>query len=93
MTGETRIARKAELEGFLGRLTAELDASGFLDNDAKRANMVRNVRHLFQRGEVTEQELRSLHGMVTELARGRMRRGRPEAGPLKEAEPGLEPEG
>jgi tRNA/rRNA methyltransferase len=32
---------------------------------------VRNIRHLFQRGEVTEQELRTLHGVITELARGR----------------------
>jgi len=38
---------------------------------------VRNLRHWFQRGEVTEQELRTLHGVVTELSRGRMKRGRP----------------
>jgi tRNA C32,U32 (ribose-2'-O)-methylase TrmJ len=36
--------------------------------------MVRNIRHLFQRGEVTEQELRTLHGVITELARGRQGR-------------------
>ena len=46
-------------------------------NAAKRPGMVRNLRHWFQRGEVTEQELRTLHGVVTELSRGRMRRGRP----------------
>ena len=38
--------------------------------------MVRNLRHFFQRGEVTEQELRTLHGVVTELALGRRQRGR-----------------
>jgi TrmH family RNA methyltransferase len=76
MTNETRVATKGELEGFLGRLVAELDASGFLDNEAKRPGMVRNLRHWFQRGEVTEQELRTLHGVVTELSRGRMKRGR-----------------
>jgi tRNA/rRNA methyltransferase len=76
MTNETRIATKSELEGFLGRLVAELDASGFLDHEKKRAGMVRNLRHWFERGEVTEQELRTLHGVVTELSRGRMRRGR-----------------
>jgi hypothetical protein len=37
---------------------------------------VRNLRHFFQRGEVTEQELRTLHGVVTELALGRRQRGR-----------------
>jgi hypothetical protein len=30
---------------------------------------------------VTEQELRTLHGVVTELSRGRMRRGRPDPRP------------
>jgi TrmH family RNA methyltransferase len=75
-TNETRIATKAELENFLDRLVAELDAAGFLHNPPKRPGMVRNLRHWFQRGEVTEQELRTLHGVVTELARGRMVRGR-----------------
>ena len=78
MTNETRVATKGELEGFLNRLVGELDATGFLDNREKRPGMVRNLRHWFQRGEVTEQELRTLHGVVTELSRGRMRRGRPE---------------
>ncbi|MBW6398726.1 RNA methyltransferase [Roseomonas sp. HJA6] len=78
MTNETRVATKGELEMFLNRLVGELDATGFLDNLEKRPGMVRNLRHWFQRGEVTEQELRTLHGVVTELSRGRMRRGRPD---------------
>lgn len=80
MTNETTIATKGELENFLGHLTAELDASGFLRNLPKRPGMVRNIRHLFQRGEVTEQELRTLHGVVTELSLGRRQRGRDEPG-------------
>ncbi len=78
MTNESRVATKRELEGFLGHLVAELDACGFLRNLPKRPGMVRNIRHLFQRGEVTEQELRTLHGVVTELAVGRKERGREE---------------
>jgi TrmH family RNA methyltransferase len=78
MTNETRVATKGELENFLSHLVAELDACGFLRNLPKRPGMVRNIRHLFQRGEVTEQELRTLHGMVTELAVGRRQRGRAE---------------
>jgi TrmH family RNA methyltransferase len=86
-THETRPATKVELENFLDRLIAELDASGFLHNAPKRPGMVRNLRHWFQRGEVTEQELRTLHGVVTELARGRMVRGRfhAEAPPWEES--------
>ena len=78
MTNETQVATKVELENFLGHLTAELDACGFLRNLPKRPGMVRNIRHLFQRGEVTEQELRTLHGIVTELAHGRRQLGRDE---------------
>ncbi len=77
MTNETRVATKAELENFLTHLVAELDACGFLANLPKRPGMVRNIRHFFARGEATEQELRTLHGVVTELARGRRRLGRP----------------
>jgi TrmH family RNA methyltransferase len=78
MTNETEVAPKAELENFLTHLVAELDGCGFLRNLPKRPGMVRNIRHLFQRGEVTKQELRTLHGIVTELSLGRRQRGRVE---------------
>src|SRR6202012_459976 len=76
MTNETQVASKARLENFLGHLTAQLDACGFLRNLPKRPGMVRSIRHFFERGEVTDQELRTLHGIVTELAIGRRQRGR-----------------
>ncbi len=76
MTNESGVATKAELENFLTHLVDQLDACGFLRNAPKRPGMVRNLRHLFQRGEITEQELRTLHGVVTELALGRRERGR-----------------
>ncbi|MGA9868818.1 MAG: RNA methyltransferase [Acetobacteraceae bacterium] len=80
MTNETRVATKGELDNFLTHLTAQLDACGFLRNLPKRPGMVRNIRHLFERGEATEQELRTLHGIVTELAEGRRQLGREEGG-------------
>jgi tRNA/rRNA methyltransferase len=76
MTNESRVATKGRLDNFLTHLVDQLDACGFLRNLPKRPGMVRNIRHLFQRGEVTEQELRTLHGVVTELAIGRRQRGR-----------------
>ena len=84
MTNETQIASKAKLENFLTHLIDQLDACGFLRNAPKRPGMVRNIRHLFQRGEVTEQELRTLHGMVSELAIGRRQRGRLERDMIEE---------
>jgi TrmH family RNA methyltransferase len=76
LTHKTRVATKAELEGFLEHLVDQLDACGFLRNAPKRPGMIRNIRHLFERGEVTEQEVRTLHGIVTGLALGRRRLGR-----------------
>jgi len=76
MTNETRIATKGELDKLLSHLIDELDQCGFLRNLPKRPGMVRNLRHLFERGEVTQQELRTLHGVVTELSIGRQTRGR-----------------
>jgi tRNA/rRNA methyltransferase len=70
-THKTGIATKGALDNFMNHLIAECDASGFLRNEAKRPGMVRNLRHLFQRGEVTEQELQTLHGIITELAHNR----------------------
>lgn len=78
MTNETRVATKGELDNFLNHLVAQLDECGFLRNLPKRPGMVRNIRHFFERGEVTEQELRTLHGIVTELALGRRQLGRVE---------------
>ncbi|MEG3350045.1 RNA methyltransferase [Novacetimonas hansenii] len=74
MTNETHVATKGELDNFMRHLIGDLDECGFLRNEQKRPGMVRNLRHFFERGEVTEQELRTLHGVVTELARGRKAR-------------------
>ncbi len=79
-THETQIATKGQLENFLVHLIEELDACGFLRNAPKRPGMVRNIRHLFERGQITEQELRTMHGIVKELATGRRTRGRDEDG-------------
>jgi tRNA/rRNA methyltransferase len=69
-THETAPATKAELDNFLTHLIAACDASGFLKNEQKRPTMTRNIRHLFQRGEVTAQELNTLHGIVSDLVKG-----------------------
>jgi len=68
---KTRLADKAELEGFFRHLEEELDICGFLRNDEKKPTMVINIRNMFQRAELTEQEVRTLHGIVKELRYGR----------------------
>jgi tRNA/rRNA methyltransferase len=65
VTGHSKPATKADLLRFFGHFEEALDDSGFLRTADKRPGMVRNLRNLFQRAECTEQELRTLHGVIT----------------------------
>jgi tRNA/rRNA methyltransferase len=77
LTGDSAPATKEELQRFFERLEAELDRNGFLRNLDKRPSMVRNIRNLFQRANCTEQELRTLHGMITAFAGQWERKSKP----------------
>jgi tRNA/rRNA methyltransferase len=71
--GGSRPATKEELVNFFEHLEEELEKNGFLRNRESRPSMVRNLRSLFQRAQCTEQELRTLHGVVTAFAGPRER--------------------
>jgi tRNA/rRNA methyltransferase len=71
--GASAPASKGHLMSFLTRLEAELDACGFLRNPEMRPAMVRNIRALFGRAELTDQEVRTLHGILTELVTKRVK--------------------
>ena len=73
-TPGTRTATKEELIGFLEHLEAELDMSGFLQPAEKRPAMVRNIRNMFHRTELTEQDVRTLRGIVSSLTRTHLRK-------------------
>ncbi|AEO47183.1 RNA methyltransferase [Rhodospirillum rubrum] len=77
VTNDTQPATRGELLGFFDHLERELDDCGFLRNAAKRPGMVRNLRNLFERADLTEQEIRTLHGVVKELRHGRVERAQP----------------
>ena len=68
MKKETRPANKSELQSLFEHLEQELDASGFLHVKKKRPVMVRNIRNVLQRAHLTEQEVRTLRGIITSLA-------------------------
>jgi tRNA/rRNA methyltransferase len=72
-TGLSRPATKAELLNFFDHLEEALVKNGFLRNHEARPSMVRNLRSVFQRARCTEQELRTLHGVVTAFAGPRER--------------------
>ena len=67
-------ADKAELLRFFEHFEEALVESGFLRHPDKRPSMTRNLRNLFQRAECTEQELRTLHGVITAFMGPRKRR-------------------
>ncbi|PCJ71772.1 MAG: rRNA methyltransferase [Rhodobiaceae bacterium] len=73
---DTRPATKEELGGFFGHLEQALDETGFLLPEEKRPGMVRNIRNMFQRAELTEQEVRTLRGVVAALTLHAERRAR-----------------
>jgi tRNA/rRNA methyltransferase len=77
-SGGSRPASKEELLNFFAHLEEALEISGFLRAPEKRPRMVRNLRSLFQRARCTEQEIRTLHGVVTSLAGPRPRTEREE---------------
>jgi len=62
-------ASREELIGFFEHLERELDDCGFLRPPEKRASMVRNIRNLFQRTALTDQEVRTLRGIVAGLTK------------------------
>ena len=70
----TRPATKEELVGLFAHLESELDACGFLRVKHKRPIMVRNLRAMFQRAGLTEQEVRTLRGVVAGLAKSKQAR-------------------
>jgi tRNA/rRNA methyltransferase len=72
-TGDSAPASKKSLISLFAHLEEELDRNGFLRNAAKRPSMVRNIRNLLQRAQCTEQEVRTLHGVITAFAGPRER--------------------
>ncbi|MBE0533852.1 MAG: RNA methyltransferase [Rhodospirillales bacterium] len=67
-------ATKEELLHFFEHLERELVACGFLHSEEKRPSMVRNLRNMFQRVELTDQEVRTLRGAIVGLVEGKGRR-------------------
>jgi tRNA/rRNA methyltransferase len=68
-------ASKEKLLSFFAHLERELDECGFLRIPDKRPTMVRNIRNMFQRAELTGQEIQTLHGIVHELVTYRHKKG------------------
>ncbi len=64
-------ATSQEMVGLFEHLEAELDETGFLYPPEKRPRMVRNLRNLFQKADLTHQDVQTFRGMIKALAKGR----------------------
>ena len=64
-------ATKEELLGFIGHLKGELERLGFFNENHKRQAVMRNIHSMFARMDATEQEVRTLRGIVATLAKGK----------------------
>ena len=66
---DRRPATRHELVHFFEHLESELDKAGFLRPPEKRPSMVRNIRNIFHRTELTDQDVRTLRGIIVSLTR------------------------
>lgn len=69
--GHDRPATKEELIGLFEHLEGELDRMGFFNPPHKRPTVVHNVRSMLSRMHATEQEVRTLRGIVATLSQGK----------------------
>ena len=64
-------AQKEQLAAFFANLEKELEKVEFFRPEEKRGVMRVNLRNIFQRIAPTQQDVRTLHGVVNALAHGR----------------------
>ncbi len=68
-TPDTRPANRDEVLGMFSHLEAALDSSGFLAPEEKKPAMMRNIRNMFHRASLTEQDIRTFRGMINSMLR------------------------
>lgn len=68
-TPNTVPADKTELEHLFSHLEGELEQAGYFRSPEKKPRMMRNLRSIFLRANLTSQDVRTLHGVITDLRR------------------------
>ncbi len=66
-------ADRGAMLGLYEHLEKDLDTSGFFHPIEKRPSMVRNLRVMLARANLTDQEVRTFRGVITALSKGRGR--------------------
>jgi tRNA/rRNA methyltransferase len=71
MPQKSQPARKQQIEAFFSNLERELDRIEYFRPLDKRATMLVNLRNIFARMHPTQQDIQTLHGIVSALSQGR----------------------
>jgi len=71
--GKSEPATSEEVDRMLSHLEGELEAANFFWPEHKRPSMEANLRNLFRRAPLTDQDVRTLWGVIRALAEGRKR--------------------
>ncbi len=66
-SGDSRPVEQEKLEEMLTRLESELEAARFFRDEGLKPTMLRNIRNIFTRAELTDQETRTFHGIISAL--------------------------
>ena len=61
------IAKKKELNYFTSRLINLLNEKNFFEPKEKKKNMIDNIESIFTRNNLSNQEIKTLHGIVSSL--------------------------
>ncbi len=69
MPAQSPPAERGHLVQFFHHLEGELERTNFFFPPEKKHHMVRNLRNIIERTKLTEQEVRTLHGVVRALTR------------------------
>jgi len=69
-------ASRADLVGLFEHLERELDAAQFLYPPEKKETMVRNMRAMILRSQLSDQEVRTIRGMIVALVKNKYRGGK-----------------
>lgn len=67
--GDSFPVTQDKLDEFLNRLIQELDNGAFFRAEGLRPTTERNIRNMFTRSDLTDQEVRTLQGMISALIR------------------------
>ncbi|MGH1398170.1 MAG: RNA methyltransferase [Alphaproteobacteria bacterium] len=67
--GDSFPVAQADLIGFYERLEGALEEGRFFQSTHLKPTMIRNIRAIFSRADMSDQEVRTLHGIVSTLLR------------------------